>query len=355
MKINFYFPSFSLSGGVRVASFYGNELAKRGYKVRCYAPRFPQRPGQEHSVKKTFRSLRRYIMNSVHYEFLSTIRELFPFVEFCDVKNFKDVGIKSADVSIATSWSTAYYLNKLKMNSGKKVYFVQDFETWGDSVETKISLSTYAYDMKKIVISHWINKQLIANGFDEGEVIYNGMDTTLFSNANKKVHDPIRCLLLDHTGRHKGTKYGLAAFEEAKKYYPGLELVMFGMERSDIVPQEIEYHENIMGQELVNLYCSADIFIFPSINEGWGLTPVEAMACKCAVVGSSVGCMAEIGVNNKNALISRPKDVESMAGNIIRLCNDRDLLTKISENARLTAQELDWSNSVDKFERAIQK
>ncbi len=336
-----------------MASFYANELAKRGYKVKCYAPRFPQRPGQEYSVKKTFRSLRRYVKNSIHYEFLYAVRELYPLVEFCDVENFKEKGIESADISIATSWSTAYYLNKIKTNAGKKVYFVQDFETWGDSKETKISLSTYAYDMKKIVISNWINKQLIAHGFDEGEVIYNGIDTTVFSNTDKKVHAPIRCLLLDHTGKHKGTKYGLAAFEEAKKRYPRLELVMFGMKKSEIVPREIEYHENIMGQELVNLYCSTDIFIFPSINEGWGLTPVEAMACKCAVVGNAVGCMAEIGTDQENALIGRPKDIKSMADNIVRLCNDRELLTKISENGRLTAQGLDWTNSVDKFERAI--
>jgi glycosyltransferase involved in cell wall biosynthesis len=47
-------------------------------------------------------------------------------------------------------------------------------------------------------------------------------------------------------------------------------------------------------EDLPVLYSSADLFIFPSLYEGFGLPPLEAMACGCPVISSHTSCMPEI-------------------------------------------------------------
>lgn len=97
----------------------------------------------------------------------------------------------------------------------------------------------------------------------------------------------------------------------------------------------------------------ADIFIFPSKNEGWGLTPIEAMACGCAVVGTNTGCMIDLGVNEKNALIVQPEDVEGLSKAIVKLAENPKLRSEIARNGLETARMLDWHNATELFEKCM--
>lgn len=62
----------------------------------------------------------------------------------------------------------------------------------------------------------------------------------------------------------------------------------------------------------MRLYSEADICLFPSIREGWGLTVTEAMAHKCAIVGNNTGVVLEICEDGKTALISESKTAENL-------------------------------------------
>ena len=97
----------------------------------------------------------------------------------------------------------------------------------------------------------------------------------------------------------------------------------------------------------------SDIFIFPSLEEGWGLTPLEAMACGCVVVGTNVGFALDIGKNKENVMISSPGDIEGMVENIIELIENPTLRNHISELARKSISDLDWENSCSKMEKCI--
>ena len=131
IKINFLFPSFYLSGGTRVAAFYAQELTKKGYDVVCYAPHTLSNPAFFHSIKYQIRRLRRYVLNTLNNEFLNDIQSKYENVIFKDVKKLSDSFIRDANITIATSWPTAFYLNKMSLDKGEKLYFIQGFETWG--------------------------------------------------------------------------------------------------------------------------------------------------------------------------------------------------------------------------------
>ena len=124
---------------------------------------------------------------------------------------------------------------------------------------------------------------------------------------------------------------------------------------SEGLPEYVEYYQNPVPEFLVKLYCEADIFIFPSLEEGWGLTPLEAMACKCAVVGTNTGFVLDIGRDRYNMLISDAGDIDAMANNICNLISDHRLLKNISEMGYTTVKQLEWKRSVLKLKDLLDK
>ena len=119
------------------------------------------------------------------------------------------------------------------------------------------------------------------------------------------------------------------------------------------LPNYVEYYQNPTKQKLVDLYSDADIFLFPSLEEGWGLTPLEAMACGCIVVGTNTGFVLDIGKNEENMMISEPGNLKQMRENIDIILNNKDLRNNIIENAIKTVEKLNWNNSCAQLEKIL--
>ncbi|MER2734863.1 glycosyltransferase, partial [Escherichia coli] len=77
------------------------------------------------------------------------------------------------------------------------------------------------------------------------------------------------------------------------------------------------------------------------------------MSCQCAVVGTNVGCMKDIGEHQETALLSEPYQIEEMAKNIELLIHDEKLLKKISIGGYQAVKGMTWENATAKFEKAI--
>ena len=126
---------------------------------------------------------------------------------------------------------------------------------------------------------------------------------------------------------------------------------MFGMCDNSNLPKFVEYYRNPSKEKLVELYSKSDIFIFPSIVDGWGLTPIEAIACGCIVVGSNVGVVYDLGKNEENMMISPPGDVDEMYKNIEKLLKYPNLFDNIQQNSKNVISKLDWNLSAKKLEK----
>lgn len=350
MKVNFILPGLGDSGGIKVVRKYVELMKQRDIDVCIYCSVIAD-------------NLHRYqfnFLNFVHQVYCTmkliwvAVRNRNEGVKW--VLSISDAYIRPADVTIATLWTSAYQVNNLSSKCGKKFYFIQGYEVWDDE---KLGKESYLLPLEKIVVSGWINKQLADNlGIGPFPVVYNGLDTTVFKKHNSEKKDenqPKICLMLNHTMKVKGVPYGIKAFELVKERYPDCKLLMFGMCPRGDLPDYVEYTQDPTREELVSLYSNADIFIFPSIEEGWGLTPLEAMACKCAVVGSETGFVLDLGVHKKNMMISKPKDYESMANNIIELIENEDLLKNISEAGFELSRQLDWEKSLDVFLKLLKE
>ena len=355
----FILPIAYGTGGINVLYEYGRRLKKRGYNVIYYIPlkaynlhRGNPAVDLARQIYASFKMVKIYYLDGklrqVREEMDADIR-LVPVI--------RDRYIEPRDAVFASAWVTAYDVDSLKIDRRKKWYFIQDYEVWDNP---ELGRGSYRLDLSRVVIAAWIREKIAVEcGIDREKiaVINNGIDTAKFSNPDKQYKGKgkkLQCLMLDHPLAKKGVANGIAAFEHARKEYPNLELVMFGVKRSAYAPEGIRYYEDPPQELLVRLYRESDIFIFPSLEEGWGLTPVEAMACRCAVAGTRVGCMLDIGRDRENALLSEPGDVAAMAANILELARDEELRRNISENGCAAVQRLDWERAADRLVQLIE-
>lgn len=348
MKISFILPSIGDSGGIKVVNKYAELLANRGHDIVIY------------------KSIIAFNMHRYKYKIQNIIHQIY-----CSIKGLRaacipgkfdkfvlkinDSTIRDGECIIATSWPTSYLVNNLADSKGAKCYFVQGYEIWDNRL---LGEESYKLLLHKIVIANWIKEKITILGEDTKTipVIYNGIEYKLF-NQKRSYHkkEEMHFLMLDHSLSEKGVKYGILAFEKLQQKYPKVKLAMFGMKRSNNVPAYAEYHENPSQDELVKLYNSSDVFLFPSLEEGWGLTVIEAMASGCAVVGTNTGCLLEIGENKGNCMKSKPTDVDTMVENAEMIMKDKVLFETIVRNGKNSAKKLDWDKAVVQFEREIHR
>lgn len=97
-------------------------------------------------------------------------------------------------------------------------------------------------------------------------------------------------------------------------------------------------------ETLAVLYRLADVFVFPSLYEGFGLPPIEAMASGAPVVTSNVSSLPE--VVGDAALLVDPYDPESIADGCRRVLTDSTLRAALCARGRVQAEKYSWQHSI---------
>jgi glycosyltransferase involved in cell wall biosynthesis len=88
---------------------------------------------------------------------------------------------------------------------------------------------------------------------------------------------------------------------------------------------------------------NADLFVFPSLNEGFGMPPLEAMACGTPVITSNTSSLPEV-VADAGILID-PYNVDEMAGAIARVISNRELRVSMGRKGLEQARLFSWGKA----------
>lgn len=343
MKINIVIPTTQLSGGIRVIFLYANYLCLNGHDVICYIP------FKLYDTKGI-----KYVKKMVYWFILLFKRNNWfePRFKIKVIYRTNDSSIRDADIIIATLWSTSYDVLKLDDAKGKKVYFIQGYEIWiGDKSQVDES---YKLPMNRIVVSKELHKLLKSRFNAESTVIYNGLDKREYLTGNKVINEKKTIIMLYSRSQHKGSKEGIKLLKSLQEDYK-LRIILFGVEKVKDIPEDFEYYENPSREKLISLYREADIYLFTSKQESWGLPVMEAMANKCAVVGNNIGCVKELCSDKINALVIENLDYEDMKKKVESLIKDDKKLRDIQEAGYRLVQDYHWDNSFEIFEKYLEK
>jgi glycosyltransferase involved in cell wall biosynthesis len=119
---------------------------------------------------------------------------------------------------------------------------------------------------------------------------------------------------------HKNHVRLFHAFREVRRRRPDLELVLTAYEGS--TPDGVRALGHVARDELVRLYQRAAALVFPSLYEGFGQPPLEAMACGCPVASSNAASLPE--VCGDAARLFDPTSVEDMIAAIESVLDDSE-------------------------------
>lgn len=97
-------------------------------------------------------------------------------------------------------------------------------------------------------------------------------------------------------------------------------------------------HGYLHGEDYVRALQETDIFVYPSLFDGFPAPPLEAMACGCAVVTTAVEGVTEYAVDGDNCLVCPPGDASALAAAVQRLLLDEPLRARLQRNGPATAQ-----------------
>jgi glycosyltransferase involved in cell wall biosynthesis len=109
----------------------------------------------------------------------------------------------------------------------------------------------------------------------------------------------------------------------------------------------------VPDNDLVKFYNTADIFIYPSLYEGFGLTPLEAMACGCPVISSNTSSLPEV-IGEAGVLVD-PYDYKVLAGEIYRVLIDEDLRKELSKKSLQRSKVFNWKKTAKKTWNVYEK
>lgn len=117
--------------------------------------------------------------------------------------------------------------------------------------------------------------------------------------------------------------------------------------------KKVRFLGRVSELELITLYSLADVFAFPSFFEGFGVPPLEAMACGTPVITSNTSSLPE--VVGDAALLVDPKNTNELAQAITRLTEDEQLREELRQKGYEQVKQYSWPNAARKMLSVYEK
>lgn len=259
--------------------------------------------------------------------------------------NFRDM--RHADAVIATSWFTAYVVDKFD-NALTKFYFVQDFEPYffPRGAEYCFAENTYKMGFRGITAGGWLAQKL----HDEY-----GMETQSFSfSYERELYQPkekkdsvnrVFYYARPYTER-RAFEMGILALEKLAEIVPDLEVIFAGQQ---LVGYDLKFTYQDMGilplNRLCDVYSQCDMCLVLSMTN-LSLLPMEIMASGSVVV-SNKGPNNEWLLNDDNAIMvdSEPEEIAEVMAYYL---NHKDELSSKRQKGIDYVQKITWQDEIAK-------
>ena len=276
--------------------------------------------------------------------------------------------LPEANVHIATYYPTALAV-WLANTASKRFYFLQDFpelvEEVGGSYGLKLFELTLRMNFDYFLCNSNYTKSLVERYQPEARTLVTGVgvNTEVFrprrENILSDIKDRFKVMVMLRGLKYKGDEIAIKALSLVSKKIPihtvivsdkAIAKKLLTKERGSF---SYTIYSNVDDDTLAKLYSSVDVFLFTSYAEGFGLPPLEAMACGTPVVTTDCKGNRDYLINGYNSIVVPPGDPQALANAIIKIFNNDNLREKLIEGGLKTAKEWTWDRVINKIENIL--
>ncbi len=251
-----------------------------------------------------------------------------------------------------------------------RIYFKFSEETLTERILLKLDIRYIKRAGHIISISHNTRNDLIKYlriPIDRISVIYNGVDHSIFKPYNIKPLDKPYILYFGSERPRKNLGRLFEAFAKLKKEFPELKLVKAGASgrsekyRKDTInkldslgiTRDVIFVDHVPEIDLAHYCSAATLLAYPSLYEGFGLPPLEAMACGCPVVTSNTSSLPE--VVGEAGIMVNPYDTDSLIQAMKRVLTDDKLRDSMIRKGLQQAKKFSWQKTAEQTQEVYNK
>jgi glycosyltransferase involved in cell wall biosynthesis len=356
MRISFILSSLRLSGGVRAVIEISNRLFQRGHQVSLVVPGGTIDPDVAAMVAVGIEIKESRIRFSPGINGLKLLGLSWSLAN----------AVSPSDVVISTHTPTTapVFLATRLLKRGQPIWYFLDYpEMFAQRpIETWLMRHALSWHRGALAISEFCRQVLVQP--NSHKVVINvsiGLSNPeAFQRPKSKVereqlwHGEKPVLFLGDDRPRKGLAEFLQAAERVCQQEP--QAVFWIVSKKNLtIPDSIPYRliTRPTDYELAELYRTCAAFVSASWVEGFGLPPLEAMACGAPVVMTDSGGSREFAQPMENCILVPIRDPKALAEGILTVFHNAALEERFRRNGPLTAARFNWNTTVDQFEQAL--
>lgn len=318
-----------------------------------------------------FSNLENVTLNRIEYPDINKVINVF--TRYCAYPCITKKEVNKTNVKYITSQDLGYLLEMLKLDKTvvtchdliPVVYDKTLLPNWILNVRglKKADRITTISEFSKNDIIKYLkypeDKISIVPPAVDHNIYYKKRDKIILSNLGISERDKV-ILYVGSEQPRKNLPTLIKAFGLLKKKLPDVKLLKVGKPQHPRARKKILQLIDLLGlqkdvifigyiteSELVRYYNAADLFVFPSVYEGFGLPPLEAMACGTPVLTSNQSSLPE--VVGESGIMTDPFDIAKMANNMYEILTNEGLKDDLSKRGIERSKMFSWRKSADKM------
>ncbi len=255
------------------------------------------------------------------------------------------IHIQSKDDFIAATWAAKILnINTIWTDHADLKHIWKNLSIWYKNPVGKLvhwsarfvnAITVISNSELSLICSNLKAKDQIVNKM---RVIYNGISNKA-SSYSLATNDNFTYCVVSRLVTDKGIREVIEAFNDLTKEYPNdkLQIIGDGPEMS-LFKEQAKPNKNIelLGyqKDPLKYIAKCDAFIHPTYHEGFSLSLLEASMLSKPIIATAIGGNTELIEDNKNGVLVKVKDVESLRNAMKLLRNDKSLRNKLGQSAR---------------------
>ncbi len=239
-------------------------------------------------------------------------------------------------------------------------------EQWRESVPYMdwFSTLTYCNLADRIVVNSEFMRNNVVIWYrlkrDKVVVIPNGVNLEMFTENNDRIvleGDP-SILYVGHLSRLKGVDILIRAVTKLSSDLPNMKLHLVGngnissfadLSKKEGIEKYVIFHNWAKPSNIPSYYKSADICVFPSRHEGFGIVILEAMASGTPVIASDIPSFREIVSDGVDGRLFKSQDVDALSREVTSLYKNPNLMKVFGRNALEKVKNYSWEKIAEKY------